>query len=285
MSSGEYKGCEIDGKFRNIVLNALKTGEHQYSEEQTSYGVMIVDENTGNILCEEYVQRDRIIYPASSIKTLVAMAVLRKVDLGKITLDDNVTIDQSNAAAECSDWDCNVYGPGKIVKINKLLWDMITVSNNIATNQLIDVASKPFINEISALMGVPEMKIVRKLWATLDPEPNVPGRNSASAFTLTQMYREISTGYQHILSDQSRKYLIDLLKNQHLNNRLNAEFPPEIVFYHKTGSTSFSSSDAGFYYLKPGVIVMLSGLQAFKDYVPLAKIGKQTLDLTLGFPF
>lgn len=183
-------------------------------------------------------------------------------------MNDLIPINQVNAARECADWGCSVYGPGKKVSIEKLIFDMISVSNNLATNQLIDVTGREYINETADLLEAPSLRVHRKMYNIQDPEPGVTRRNTASAQGLNQLYREISTGRLKVLEEKSRLHLIDVFKKQVYHDGFNALFPKELFYFHKPGATSKSLSDGGFFYW-PGndrVIVLLSGIEGFTSY-------------------
>ena len=267
--------CDISPRFHHIVENEL--GPDRVSK--ASYGLAVLEQKSGKVICEDYLSKDQIVYPASSIKTLVAVAVLRKVDQGILRMEDERTITQSNADAECKYWDCARYAAGKKATVEGLLRDMITVSNNIATNQLIETASKPFIDETASVLGAPSLKIYRRLYDDVNPDPEIKERNTASAFGLVQLYREVSTGYLHVLKESSRQFLVDLLQAQKYHNYLDARFPKSVAFRHKTGGTSISSSDGGFFYAGHGTVIVLVGLQNFRDSKPLQKIGESALTM------
>jgi beta-lactamase class A len=256
-------GCDIAGQFQKGIFDLF--GE-RFATHETSYGLAIVDPKSGDILCEEYVQGDRVIYPASTMKTLVALAVLRKVDLGALKLDQDVAISQVNAGEECSHWDCRIYGPGKLRSVRELLWDAITISNNIAANQLIDLATKPWIEQTAQDVGARNLHVYRKVYDDVDPEPNIHTPNTATARDYIALYREIATGRMGLLSTASRELLIEILAHQKYNGSLNGDFPEGVTFYHKTGDTSQVTGDAGFYYLPSGKIAILAGLQDFNRY-------------------
>lgn len=269
------KSNGFNGRFENIVKAEVPS---KYLNS-VSYGVVIVDENSGDILKSEYVNRDKQLYPASTIKTVIAMAVLKKIDQGLIRLDQDITINQSNANYECVDSKCSLYGFGKKRTVEKLLWDMITQSNNIATNQLLDVAGKQNIKEIIASCGAEGVKVGRKVYAHVDAEPKSKESNRATAYGLAEIYREISTGRLGLLKDESRNYLINMLGSLEHNDRLNFYFPKNTKFYHKTGHTAKTSGDAGWLKLGEHRIAIIVGLQGFPNYSPLQKIGIKTLNL------
>jgi len=257
--------------FEKIVLSAVKT-----NVDKVSYGLCLIDRKTNNIICEKYVNADKKLYPASSIKTLIAMKILQKIDNGIINFDDKIKINQSNAN---EDGGGARYSRGKVRTINELLIDMITISNNIATNQLIDIAGKDEINKLAQSLGAYNTKVYRKMYANVPIDTHIKKeRNTATAYDYVLIYTEISTGKNNFLSEKSRKYLIDLLSKVDKNDRLNAKFPSYIKFYHKTGSTSNRSSDAGFFYLNNDIIVILVGLQNFCNYGTLSIIGQKILN-------
>jgi beta-lactamase class A len=248
--------CSIDGRFSQTVFDVLG---RPWAMSQTSYGMLIADKR-GNVITEDYVGADHVIYPASTIKTLIAVALLRSErDLNRV-----VTIDQVNANAECKYWDCNLYGYGKKRSVAQLLWDMITVSNNLATNQLIDVVSKDHINQTAVDLGL-DLRVFRKVYDDVDPEPQIKEQNRGTARGFINLYLEIATGRRRYLREDLRLGLITILAHQKYNNSLNKQFPPGVLFFHKTGNTSKATGDAGFY-IQGDKIVILAGLQNFNRY-------------------
>jgi beta-lactamase class A len=286
--ASDISKCDFGGKFKNIVFKTL--GE-KMATEQTSFGIEIYNVSSGELLCKDSVSDHQNIYPASTIKTLIAIAVLRKIDAGTISWTDSVKITQPNANDECIDSSCEQYGYGKSRTIEQLMWDMITVSNNVATNQLIDVASKTFINETASLLDASGIKILRKVYSHVEAEPEIKTPNEANAYSLVQVYREVATGFYRVLSKSSREKLTEILKNQKINGSLNKHFPSNVAFYHKTGNTSSVTGDGGFYYLGSDTVVVLVGLQNFNKldstlqtgFASLAQIGHEAYHLTLTF--
>jgi beta-lactamase class A len=248
--------CSLEGKFSRTVFDVLG---RSWAIDQTSYGMMVADRK-GKVLSEDYVGADHVIYPASTIKTLIAAALLRaEPDFNQL-----VAINQNNADSECKYWDCNLYGPGKKRSIKELLWDMITVSNNLATNQLIDFVGKEQINQAAIDLGL-DLRVYRKVYDDVDPEPNVKDKNRGTARGFINLYLEIATGRKAYLREDLRVLLINILAHQQYNNSLNKQFPKNVLFYHKTGNTSEVTGDAGFFYTDTKVVI-LAGLQNFNRY-------------------
>ena len=209
--------------------------------------------------------------------SVVAFAVLRKVDRGEVRLEQEVTISQSNADAECA-LGCARYGFGRSILVSTLLNDMIVHSNNIATNQLIDLVGKPFINRTAMAVDARGIQVLRKVYVQVNPEPELTVRNQGNAAAFVAFYREVVSNSRELLTASSREKLLDLLARCHSRNRLNALLPRAVTFFHKTGSTSDSSSDAGFYWLDPEHVVIIAGMHDFHDYAPLRQVGRAVFD-------
>jgi len=287
-------------RFRAIVTNALGDG---VPRGKRSFQLTLIDRADGRVVCRDSIEPTQALYPASTIKTLIAVAALRLVDRGALSLSTPVTIDEGPVftADECKeregDPSCATFGPGKVVTVDQLLTDMITISNNLATDQLIDVVGKPFLAETARELGVPSLHVVRKVYNNVDPEPDNPGHNSADAAGFTALFTEIATGRARFLSETGRAYLIDLLRRQHYHDYFDKEFPAGAVYYHKDGYTSRVVADTGFWYVGPDRAAILVGLAAYgrHDHVKerdawakeeaaaiaaFVRIGRETLALT-----
>lgn len=231
-----------------------------------SFELEIVDRATGKDLCRSSVEPTQSVYPASTIKTLIAVAALRLVDRGRLTLGSRIRIDQPEAFAadECrereGDPSCAVFGPGKTVTLDMLLADMIAISNNLAADQLIDVVGKDFIGRTARELGVPSLRVVRKVYNNVDPEPDSRVHNAADAAGLAELFRRVVSTRDDALSQSSRAYLIGLLRRQYYHDYFDKDFPPGAVYFHKDGYTSHVVADSGFYLLGSNRAAILVGL-------------------------
>lgn len=291
LSTLSTQACDLQKAFEALVKRSLGA-----RSADAGFELRVIDRNTGNELCSASVNANKVVYPASAIKALVAFAVYRKVDLKEISLDQKVTITQSNANAECKvEGGCSLLAKGKQPTVRQLLERMITVSSNIATNQLADLVTKDFINSSSESLGLKNLHFYRKVYAQTPAEnPMPPQRNDSTAQDFAGLYEEISTGRQHVLTDASRASLIALLGRGHFNDRLNRNWKGVPKFHHKPGNTSTVTSDAGFFYAgaQEDRIVIITGVQNFaaikengksvSGYVTLSRVGDGVLKLVKG---
>jgi beta-lactamase class A len=262
------------GWVETLVKSTLRSPD---LEKKAGYAVAVIDLDTGRKVWSSGHRSEQNIYPASMMKTLVAFAALQKVDRKEIRLTDQIEINQSNANEECG-LGCERYGLGKRLSVEKLLRDMIIHSNNIATNQLIDLVGKDEIARTASQVGAPEIRVLRKVYVRVNPEPEILERNQGTAQAFVELYTEIASNRSGLLSDDSIELLRQLLARCHAQNRLNAHFPEHVTFFHKTGSTSDSSGDAGYYLLNDRHAVVMVGMQDFRDFKPLQRVGKAVLE-------
>lgn len=234
---------------------AKKTALHGAA---ASFNVTVLEKSTGRVLCEEGHQETLEVYPASAMKVFVVATVLRKIDEGALTLETPITITQTNANVDCGG-SCGQWSKGKVRPLKDLLRATIIDSHNITTNQLMDLVGKDSINDVALEFGAASTVIRRKVYGTVDPEPEIKERNSSSAKDLTTFYQNLHTDRGELLSETSRRFFLELLRSTRHNDRLNATYPKTLPFYHKTGSTSRAAADAGYFEWKDRV-VFIAGL-------------------------
>ena len=269
-------GPEYFGKYANFA---------QSKGAKVSYTLQVIDKKSGTILCHNGWNKNGIVYPASTMKVFVVAAALSLVDQNVFEMSQIFEIDQVNANTDCGNKPCGVWSKGYRASLQKMMSVTIRYSNNITTNQLIDIVGKEYITRFAQKFGAKNTKIVRKVYATVNPEPNIHERNETTSFDLASFYYNLYFN-KNFLSAESRQYLLRLLKTTTHNNRLNLHIKHKYDFYHKTGSTSRSASDAGFLHLNENQIVIISALQESKKRIPrgrrwdfalLARMGKEII--------
>ncbi|WP_456269564.1 class A beta-lactamase-related serine hydrolase [Kushneria sp. AK178] len=92
-------------------------------------------------------------YLASMIKVPVALALMDAVDAGRLSLDDTMTLERSDYVDGAGE--TNWHSPGETLSLRWLLEQMITRSDNTATDMLIRRLGAEHVNEHLATL-VPE---------------------------------------------------------------------------------------------------------------------------------
>ncbi|MCF7796788.1 MAG: class A beta-lactamase-related serine hydrolase [Lentisphaeria bacterium] len=208
-----------------------------------------------------------IFHAASTMKTPVMFQLYKMRDAGQLSMTDSVVISNEfqsildgsvyRLPVSPDDPDGMYAFMGKRMAIRDLIDRMITWSSNLATNLLIDLADPVQIaetmREIEAI-GVLVLRGVEDLKAY---EAGLNNRTSAAGMmnVMTAVYRS------NLVSDSSRREMIEILKNQHYNDMIPKELPPEVQVAHKTGSITRIAHDAAIVFPAgndPYVLVILT---------------------------
>ena len=144
---------------------------------------------------------------------------------------------------------------GLRVNYMDLITLMIIVSDNTATNLMIDRLGIDHVNETVAALGVPGIALRRKLW---QPQLRAQGiENTVTARGIGQILTRLHTGT--LLGGQADEKMVSILKDQRLNGKLPFFLHARgIKLAHKTGEDDGVTHDAGIVYTpRPFVICML----------------------------
>ena len=206
---------------------------------------------------EAVLEPARPLYPASMIKTPLAAAALALVARGHLALDETVAIAEQNMTANDLP---SPFVPGYRAGIGELIELMITQSDNVATNVLIDVVGRDRATQLLHKFGFEETAIRRKLSGS-DPlidDPEASGRNTHPAREAARLFEDIAHDRLPLASR-----LHDALLGQRWNTKLSRGLDPGDRFAHKTGDTSEVSHDGGILTTAGGrtyVLVVYTGM-------------------------
>lgn len=92
------------------------------------------------------LRADESWYLASGIKVPVAMAVLRKVETGKFSLNTEIQLEESDYVDGAGQ--TNWHGPGSRLTVQYLMEQMLTASDNTATDMLIRLVGLENVNNL-----------------------------------------------------------------------------------------------------------------------------------------
>ena len=145
---------------------------------------------------------------------------------------------------------------GLAVTLADLITLMIILSDNTATNLLIDRLTPEHVNRTMEALGIPGIALRRKLF---DMELYKRGiNNTVTARGIGTLLERMATGT--LLGQPIDDHMIDILLNQRLNGKLPFYLHGEgIRCAHKTGEDDKITHDVGIIYSeKPFVLCMLS---------------------------
>jgi beta-lactamase class A len=198
----------------------------------------------------------------------------------KLSLEDTIEVvntfhsivDGSEYAMDLtSDSDDQMYALiGKKATVHTLMTGMITMSSNLATNLLIEKVGAANVMATMRDLGAHDIQVLRGV------EDNKAFRlglnNTTTAFDLLVIFEHIARGTT--VSTDACAAMVEVLKQQHINDMIPALLPLDVVVAHKTGSITGVQHDSGIITLPDGrrfILVILS-----KD-LPSAKQGIQTI--------
>jgi beta-lactamase class A len=182
---------------------------------------------------------DEDIYPASIVKLALMSEAYGRFASGSLSPDDRVEVARANLTATSEP---TPLMEGCATTLRELVELMIERSDNIATNQLIDVLDRERVTAAMRALGLSHFRLGRKLSGS---EPLVEGldigeRNSMRPMETAQLLRLIADDAVPAASEQR-----ELLARCTDNAKLAAGIAPGDCFMHKTGVTSEVRHDAG----------------------------------------
>ncbi len=199
------------------------------------------------------------LYPASMIKTPLAAAVASDVASKRLWWGqrfevgpDNMTVNDAPSPMKA----------GYVATVAELVELMLSRSDNVATNVLIDIVGRARATDFCASIGLEQTEIHRKLSGALPliDDPEATGRNTHSARDAATLFEAIDAG-----RIPGASILRQTLADQYWQSKLPAGLCAGDRFMHKTGDTDEVSHDGGILELESGeryVLVVYTGLES-----------------------
>jgi beta-lactamase class A len=178
---------------------------------------------------------DRVLPAASTIKLPILIALFQDVDAQKVQLEEKLTIDKRSIAEGSGD--LQEQKPGTQVSILVAATKMMTISDNTATNLLIDrLGGSTVLNQRFRKWGLKVTTINHSL-------PDLGGTNVTTAKELARSMMAIDRG--KIVSDSSRSQILSMMSNTIRNTMLPKGLGAGAKIAHKTGDIGSLIADVG----------------------------------------
>lgn len=202
--------------------------------------VVFKEINTGDTIS---INPDRVYPSASTIKLVIMSEVFRLVKEGLLHPDQPIMLRD----------DMRVGGDGILKELNaghqftlkEIVTLMIILSDNMATNMLIDMVGMDKVNAMARQLGLKDTKLQRKM---MDSAAAKAGRENFTS--AADMYRILELIYEGENID--REYsdiMLEILKKQQVRGRLDLYLPEDVLIAHKTGDLDNLEHDVGIVYL------------------------------------
>ena len=258
-------GLSLGSCDKKINYNILeKKIVSKFNDETGNFALAFKNLDDGK---EILINENEIFHAASTIKTPVMIEFYRQLHQGKLSLKDTLQIKNEFKSivdgsmyklSEFDDSDKNTYNKlGQYYSINNLIYEMITISSNFATNILIDYIGANNVTKSMKEIGALNIDILRGVEDIKAFELGL--NNTTSAKDLLIIYEKLAKG--KIINNKSSAIMIDILKDQKYDDIIPKYLPKDIEIANKTGMITGVHHDSGIVFLKDGkkyIIIILS---------------------------
>ncbi|MGH9841248.1 MAG: serine hydrolase, partial [Blastocatellia bacterium] len=207
------------------------------------------------------------LHAASTMKLPVMMELFRLADTKKLGLREPVEVknkffsivDGSEYRLNKSDdSDEEMYNRiGQKMPVLELVNHMITMSSNLATNLLVEIAQPEHVMNLMRELGAADIRVLR---GVEDQKAFEAGKNNTTtAYDLMVLLRAIAEN--KFLNKKACEKMVEILAAQHFNEGIPAGLPLGTRVAHKTGDITKHNHDAAIVYpagRKPYVVVVLT---------------------------
>lgn len=195
-------------------------------------GVFALDPQTGKYV--DYRGKDEYA-AASMIKIPVLVALMEAVDKKQIDINQTIEIRQDLITGG-SGW-LQWRPPGSKIPLKDAAELMMTISDNTATNMIIDLlGGKEKLSARFAEWGLERTKINNLLG-------DFEGTNKTDPYDMVYLLARVERG--DLLSEDSRKWMYSVMTRTRIRTLLNPGLPPGAKIAHKTGDIGIMVGDAG----------------------------------------
>ena len=242
-----------DPRLTDLHSKLARQLEQTAAEFDGVMGLAVKDLTTG----ESFAVNAAMVFPqASSIKITVLMELLRQAQAGKLKLDDRVAIKQVQMVGGSGV--LQFFGDASsAISLRDLAVLMIVLSDNTATNILIDQVGMANVNDTLAHLGLAQTRLQRRM---IDTAAQRAGRENLSTPREMTTLLELLHGGK-VLDASHTAALLEILKYPKENaSPLRNGLPDGIALANKAGSLPGVRCDSGIVLLpdRPYVISVMT---------------------------
>lgn len=181
---------------------------------------------------------------ASVIKIPVMIELFRQIEAKQIDPDLLIEVRDADRVPICGV--LTFFHAGARVTPLDLCWLMITISDNMATNLLIDLVGIDNVNATMRALGLHECVLRRKLF---ERRPAYRGlTNTVSAGEIGLLLEKMYRG--ELISAAASRQMLEILSGQQCNNKIPLLLQLDMHIAHKTGEDDGITHDCALVYAK-----------------------------------
>lgn len=190
---------------------------------------------------EFYVRPNQTVSSASTIKLFIMAKIFQQINAGKLSLKKIFMITETDRIED-------TLPCGATFTLEELIKLMISRSDNIAANLLIDAAGMQNINLFIKELGIPNTILQRKM---LDFDARKAGKdNLTTASDLTKFLELLYLG--KVIDPEYSKIMLDIMKKHSPKPWWSRSLPGDVTIAHKDGNLEGIEHDAGIVFTPQG---------------------------------
>ena len=201
------------------------------------------------------VNGDEPFPAASTIKVAILIALARAFDRGQLGPDDMATVVHGDKVPGSGV--LNWLSDGLRLPLRDLAWLMIAISDNTASNMLIDRVGREAVNEVLADLGAPNSNLARHFMGGHRGGPN----NMISANDFLHLLLAIAE--DRAASPRQCDWMRSVLADQQVLDRLARDLPAGVAFAGKSGWYDDICHDGGLLTGPNGTVAIVVLTQGF----------------------
>jgi beta-lactamase class A len=233
--------------------------EHRAAKFHGEAGILVKDLKTRQTIG---INSSKLFPSASLVKMPIMAAVFQAEKEGRLKLTDTLAVERKEKIRSSS----KVYRarPGTKFTIIDLVEQMITHSDNTATNMIVDSLGFGYLNQKFVEFGLKNTDMRR---GVMDLKWRAAGiENYTTPEDMALLLEKIYHG--ELVSPEASMQMMEILKRQHINDRLPKGLPGDLVVAHKTGLLHDTVSDCGIVFTNEGdfiICVLTADIHGYKS--------------------
>ncbi len=232
------------------MLDVLEYVEDLEKESSATIGLYFKKINTG----QEIRHNENFLFPAASvIKIPIMMEIFNKASKGIFDLDDAIIIDKDTGGPRGGGILKHLKLPINL-SIRNLCTLMIILSDNIASNKMIDLAGFNKVTQLCKNLGASDIVLKRYFVGTgisdIDKDNTISPKSLG--IILEKLYNK------QVVDSESSAEMLSIMKKQQIRHKIPKYLPQDTIIAHKTGTQEISSHDAGIVFGEKGLDYIIS---------------------------
>jgi beta-lactamase class A len=208
---------------------------------------------------KDYALRaDEQVRTASTIKLPIMTEVFRQVEQGKLKWTDEITLTRQNKQGGSGI--LGEFSEGSKIDLKTLTNLMIVVSDNTATNLILDKVTADSVNDLMDVLGLKQTRSLRKIGGggdsklLTDPFYRLFGIGVSTPRDMVKLLEMLENG--QVVSKEASAEMLNILRRQQYKEAIGRNLPDTIPSASKSGALDRLRSDVGIIYTRRGRIAM-----------------------------